>query len=80
MLLLICFSRACREYTAELEPIDGMLLDILAAIARKNYGDRHRLCQAWFAPSCPGRRDPSPVTFSVVAGPFCARLIRSGAR
>jgi hypothetical protein len=53
MLLLICFSRACREYTAELEPIDGMLLDILAAIARKNYEDRRRMCQAGVAPLFP---------------------------
>jgi len=37
ILPLICFSRACREYTGELEPIDGMLLDMLAEIARKNY-------------------------------------------
>jgi hypothetical protein len=56
-----------------------MLLDILTAIAGADYEHSRRLCQAWFAPSCPGRRDPSPVTFSVVAGPFCARLIRSGA-
>jgi hypothetical protein len=58
---------------AGFDAIDGMLLDMLAPIARKDYEDRRRLCEAWFAPSCPGRRDPSPVTFSVVAGLFSVR-------
>jgi hypothetical protein len=49
-----------------------MLLDMLVAIAGQDYGGGRQCARVGFAPPCPGRRDPSPVTFSVVAGFFRA--------
>jgi hypothetical protein len=46
----LCYGRALGDY--------GMLLDIHAAIARKEYEDRRRVCQPCLAPPCPGRRNP----------------------
>ena len=47
-----------------------MLLD-LTAIARKDYEHSRRVCQPFFAPPCPGRRNPKvPSPRDMVAGLF----------
>ena len=57
--------------TAELEAIDGMLCDILAAIARADYEAAAASARLGVAPRpARGGAPLSPVTFSVVAGLF----------
>jgi hypothetical protein len=52
-----------------------MLLD-LTAIARKDYEHSRRVCQPFFAPPCPGRRNPKvPSPRDMVAALFSIRAL-----
>ena len=64
-----------RLFAQPVETIDGMLCDMLAAIERKNCEHRRGIWQCGFrAIRSRGGAPLSPVTFSVVAGLFRARL------